>query len=140
MNLNTKCYTGTIPVSNDFLRALYMWNRSSRIIFIVYSFMVLNATFNNISVISWQSVLLVEEIGVSRETNDLSEVNDKLLSHNVVSSTPCLSGVRTLNVRAIGTDFIGSNKSNYHTITTTTVSCYFYIFLARFSCVKIDGA
>jgi hypothetical protein len=29
--------------------------------------MVFNATFNNISVISWRSVLLVEEIGVSRE-------------------------------------------------------------------------
>jgi len=27
--------------------------------------MVFNATFNNISVISWQSVLLVEETGVS---------------------------------------------------------------------------
>jgi hypothetical protein len=27
-------------------------------------FMVFNATFNNISVISWQSVLLVEETGV----------------------------------------------------------------------------
>jgi len=26
--------------------------------------MVFNATFNNISVISWRSVLLVEEIGV----------------------------------------------------------------------------
>ena len=102
--------------------------------------MVLNTTFNNISVISWWSVLLVEEIGVSRETNDLSEVNDKLLSHNVVSSRPCLSGVRTHNVRVIGTDFIGSHKSNYHTITTTTVPCYFYIFLARFAGVKIDGA
>jgi hypothetical protein len=30
-------------------------------------FMVLNATFNNISAISWQSVLLVEETGVTRE-------------------------------------------------------------------------
>jgi hypothetical protein len=29
--------------------------------------MVLNATFNNISAISWQSVLLVEENGVSEE-------------------------------------------------------------------------
>jgi hypothetical protein len=27
-------------------------------------FMVFNATFNNISVISWQSVLLVEETGL----------------------------------------------------------------------------
>jgi hypothetical protein len=31
--------------------------------------MVLNATFNNISVISWQSVLLVEETGVPGENN-----------------------------------------------------------------------
>jgi hypothetical protein len=30
-------------------------------------FMVLNATFNNISVISWQSVLLVEETGIPGE-------------------------------------------------------------------------
>jgi len=29
--------------------------------------MVFNATFNNISVISWQSVLLVEETGVPQE-------------------------------------------------------------------------
>jgi len=29
-----------------------------------------NATFNNISVTSWQSVLLVEETGVPREITD----------------------------------------------------------------------
>jgi hypothetical protein len=49
--------------------------------------MVFNATFNNISVISWQSVLLVEETGVSGEHHDLSQVTDKLDHHNVVSST-----------------------------------------------------
>ena len=32
-------------------------------------FMVLNATFNNISVISWQSVLLVGETGVHGENH-----------------------------------------------------------------------
>ena len=32
-------------------------------------FMVLNATFNNISVISWWSVLLVEETGVPGENH-----------------------------------------------------------------------
>ena len=32
-------------------------------------FNVFNATFNNISVISWWSVLLVEEIGVPRENH-----------------------------------------------------------------------
>ena len=35
------------------------------------SFVVFNATFNNISAISWQSVLLVEETGVPMETTDL---------------------------------------------------------------------
>ena len=42
-----------------------------------------HATFNNISVILWRSVLLVEETGVSEKTTDLSPVTDK---HNVVSS------------------------------------------------------
>ena len=42
-------------------------------------FMALNATFNNISVISWRSVLLVEETGVSgQKTTDLSQVTDTL--------------------------------------------------------------
>jgi hypothetical protein len=43
--------------------------------------MVFNTTFNNIPVISWQSVLLVEETRVA--TN-----HRQTLSHNVVSSTP----------------------------------------------------
>ena len=48
-------------------------------------FMVLNATFNNISVISCWSVLLEEESRVPGEkTTGLSQVTDK---HNVVSST-----------------------------------------------------
>ena len=37
--------------------------------------MVFNATFNNISVISWQSALLVEYL---EKTTDLSQVTDKL--------------------------------------------------------------
>jgi len=37
--------------------------------------MVFNATFNNISVISWQSVLLVEH---QEKITDLSQVTDKL--------------------------------------------------------------
>ena len=40
--------------------------------------MVFNATFNNISVISWRSVLLVEETEYSEKTTDLSQVTDKL--------------------------------------------------------------
>jgi hypothetical protein len=37
-----------------------------------------NATFNNISAILWQSVLLVEETGIPGEkTTDMSKVTDK---------------------------------------------------------------
>ena len=51
-------------------------------------FMVFNANFNNISVISWQSDLLVEEVVVPGENHSLSQVTEKTLSHNVVPSTP----------------------------------------------------
>jgi hypothetical protein len=37
-----------------------------------FRLMLFNATFNNISLISWRSVLL-EETGVSKETTDLSK-------------------------------------------------------------------
>jgi len=40
--------------------------------------MVSNATFNNISVISWRSVLLVEETEYPEKNTDLSQVTDKL--------------------------------------------------------------
>ena len=43
--------------------------------------MVFNATFNNISVISWWSVLLVEETGstgVPEKSTDLPEITDEL--------------------------------------------------------------
>jgi hypothetical protein len=40
--------------------------------------MIFNATFNNISVIMWQSVLLVEKPEYQEKTTDLSPVFDKL--------------------------------------------------------------
>jgi len=46
--------------------------------------MVFNATFNNISVISWRSVLLVEETGVPRENHQPVASDWQILSHNVV--------------------------------------------------------
>ena len=50
--------------------------------------MVFNATFNNISVISWQSVLLVEETGVPEENHRPAGTQRQILSHKVVLSTP----------------------------------------------------
>jgi hypothetical protein len=57
-------------------------------------FMVFNATFNNISVISWRSVLLVEEPEYPEKTTDLSQVTDNLY-HIMLYR---LSGIRTNNV------------------------------------------
>ncbi len=48
--------------------------------------MVFNAIFNNISVISWRSVLLVEETGVPGETHQTAASQLQNVSHNVVSS------------------------------------------------------
>ena len=42
----------------------------------------------NISVISWRSVLLVEETGGPRENHRPVASHSQTLSHNVVSSTP----------------------------------------------------
>jgi hypothetical protein len=50
--------------------------------------MVVNATFNNISIISWRSVLLVTETEVPRENYRPVASHWQTLSHNVVSSTP----------------------------------------------------
>jgi len=38
-------------------------------IYLGYRFMVFNATYNNISVISWQSVFLVKKTGVPDENH-----------------------------------------------------------------------
>ena len=49
--------------------------------------MMFNTPFNNISVISWRSVLLVEETGVPEENHRPAASHWKTLSH-VVSITP----------------------------------------------------
>jgi hypothetical protein len=50
--------------------------------------MMFNTTFNNISVISWRSVLLVEETRVPRENHWHVGSHWQTLSHNAVLSTP----------------------------------------------------
>ena len=80
--------------------------------------MVLNTTFNNISVISWWSVLLVEETGGPEKTTDLLQVTDKL--YHIILYTSPWSRFELTTSAVIGTDCIGSCKFNYHTIMATT--------------------
>jgi hypothetical protein len=48
----------------------------------------MEATFNNISVISWRSILLVDETGVPGENHRPVASHWQTLSHNILTSTP----------------------------------------------------
>ena len=62
--------------------------------------------------ISRQSVLLVDETGVPAVNHRLAASHWQTLSHNVISSTPSLNGIQLTASMVIGTDCIGSCKSN----------------------------
>ena len=79
-----------------------------------------NTTFNNILVISWWSVLLVEETGVLRENHWPAAVTDKLYHITLYRVNLVSVGFKLTALVVIGTDCISSCKSNYHMITTTT--------------------
>jgi hypothetical protein len=61
---------------------------------------VFNVTFNNISVISWQLLLLVKEIGVPGENHPPVASHWQFLSHNVLSNLlyHCMYSVYVLDI------------------------------------------
>jgi hypothetical protein len=70
------------------IKVVYLLSINAKSICLVrFGFMVFNTTFNNISVISWQSVLLTEETGVPWENHRSVTSHWHTLSHNVISST-----------------------------------------------------
>ena len=86
--------------------------------------MVLNATFNNISVISWWSVFTgggnrSTQTNFTDKTTDLPQVTDKLHHIMLYQAHLACAGFELTTLVGIGTDCIGSFKSNYHMLTTT---------------------
>jgi hypothetical protein len=71
---------------------------------------------------------------------DIQIMHWQTLSHNVVSSTPRLSGFELTTLVVMCTDCIGSYKSHNHTITTAPIfnNIYFYLPAIAFSTKNYD--
>ena len=75
----------------------HLWNKGKLLNYLgLVWFMVFNSTFNNISVILWWSVLLVEETGGPRKKHWPVASHWQTLSHNVVNLA--LIEIRTHNI------------------------------------------
>jgi hypothetical protein len=83
----------------------------------VSRFMVFNATFNNISIITWRSVLLMERTG----ENHRPATSYWQIYHIMLYRVHLVwGGFKHTMLVVIGTDYIYSCTSNYHAIATTT--------------------
>jgi len=78
-----------------------------------------NTTFNNISVVSWRSVLLVGKPEYPEITTDLPQFTDKPYHIMMCRVHLARVGFKPATLAVLCTNCIGNCQSNYHTITTT---------------------
>jgi hypothetical protein len=91
-----------------------------------------NATFNNISIISVQSVLFVEEMGVSEENHrSAGEVTDTPYHKMLHCARLAMVGFELTTLKVIGTNYMDICKYNYRTIMIDNTPFYFSNALNR---------
>ena len=83
---NMSLYTWTVQQYQKYVIVPYklLCLRKALIVYQWDRIMVFNATFNNISAISWRPVLLVEKTGVPGENHRPATSHSQTLSHKVV--------------------------------------------------------
>jgi hypothetical protein len=108
-------YTGSTPLLFEY------WNL--QVLNIDFEFWCLNATFNNISAISWRLVLVVEETGGPGENHWPVASHWQTWSHNVVQQMVYLYHKWHLNVE--NKKWHDMKKSNYSNLSGIYIIIFF---------------